>query len=95
MENNLAKLVFPVLQEPLHKFGLTGRGAMVHEVVALLDVPNGHHILLQNLQIVGSSQGNVLREEEKTQSTVISAENTPYHNTQVFHRIDCAFRVIS
>ena len=47
----------------------------MHEKVALMDVPYGEHMLLQNLQIVGSS--NVHGEEEKTPSTVISAENTP------------------
>ena len=53
----------------------------MHEVVALMVVLDGDHILLQNLQIVGSSQGNVLGEEEKTLSTVISTESTPYHST--------------
>ena len=50
----------------------------MHEVVTLMDVPYGEHVLLQ---IVGSSHGIVLGEEEKTTSTVISAENTPYHYT--------------
>ena len=60
----------------------------MQEVVALMDVPDEEHMLLQNLQIVGSIQGNVLGEEEKTPSTIISAENTPYHYTlKVFHRI--------
>ena len=60
----------------------------MHEVVALMDVPDGEHMLFQNLQIVGSSQGNVLGAEEKIPSTVIFAENTPYHYTlRVFHRI--------
>ena len=60
----------------------------MQEVVALMDVPDGEHMLLQNLQIVASIQGNVLGEEEKTPSTIISAENTPYHYTlRVFHRI--------
>ena len=68
----------------------------MHEVVALMDVPDGKHMLLQNLQIVGSSQGNVLGEQEKTPSNVISAESTPYHYTlRVFHCIDHGFRVIS
>ena len=58
----------------------------MQEVVALMDVPDGEHMLLQNLQIVASIQGN--GEEEKTPSAVISAENTPYHYTlRVFHRI--------
>ena len=35
-----------------------------------------NHMLLLNLKIVDSSQGNVLGEEEKTPSTVISAENS-------------------
>ena len=34
----------------------------MQEVVALMDVPDG--MLLQNFQIVGSSQGKVLGEEE-------------------------------
>ena len=60
----------------------------MQEVVALMDVPDGEHMLFQNLQIVASIQGNVLREEEKAPSAVISAENTPYHYTLwVFHRI--------
>ena len=44
----------------------------MHEVVALMDVFNGKHMLLQNLQIVGSSQSTVLGEEDKTPSTIIS-----------------------
>ena len=61
----------------------------MHEVVALMDVPYGEHMLLQKLQLIGSSKDNVLGEEEKTPSTVISAENTPYHYIlRVFHRID-------
>ena len=68
----------------------------MHEVVALMDVPDGDHMLLQNLQIVGSSHGNVVGKEEKTLSVVISTESTPYHYTlRVFHRIDRGFRVIS
>ena len=60
----------------------------MHDVVVLMDVPDGEHMLIQNLQIVGSSQGNVLGKEEKAPSNVISAENTPYHYTfRVFHRI--------
>ena len=60
----------------------------MHEVVALMDVPDVEHMLLQNLQIVCSSQCTVLGEEEKTTSTVISTENTPYHYTlRVFHCI--------
>ena len=60
----------------------------MQEVVALMDVPDGEPMLVQNLQIVASIQGNVLGEEEKTLSAVISAENTPYHyNIRVFHRI--------
>ena len=60
----------------------------MQEVVALMDVPDGEHMLLQNLQIVASIQGNVLGEEEKTPSAVISAGNTTYHYTlRVFHRI--------
>ena len=60
----------------------------MQEVVALMDVPDGEHMLLQNLQIVASIQGNVLGKEEKTPSSVISAENTTYHyNLMVFHRI--------
>ena len=48
----------------------------------------GEHILLQNLQMAASIQGNVLGEEEKTPSAVISAENTSYHYTLgVVHRI--------
>ena len=66
------------------------------EVMALNEVPDGEHMLLQSLQIVGSNQGNVLREEEKTPSIVISTENRPYNYTlRVFHRIDSGFRVIS
>ena len=62
----------------------------MHEVVALMDVPNGKHMQLQNLQIVGSSQGNVLGEQEKT------PESTAYHYTlRVFHFIDHGFIVIS
>ena len=38
--------------------------------------PRWGHMLLQNLQIVASIQGNVFGEEEKTPSAVISAENT-------------------
>ena len=49
--------------------------------MALMDVPDGKHMLLQNLQIVGSSQCNVLGKEEKTTSTIISTESTPYHYT--------------
>ena len=64
------------------------------EVVALMEVPDGEHIL--NLQIVGSSQGNVFGEEENTPYTVISAKNSPYHYTlRVFHHIDSGCRVIS
>ena len=60
----------------------------MQEVVSLMDVPDGEHMLLQNLQIVASIQCNVLGEEEKTPSSVISAENTLYHYTlRVFHRI--------
>ena len=60
----------------------------MQEVVALMDVPDGEHMILQNLQIVTSIQGNVLGEEEKTPSAVISTENTPYQFTlSVFHRI--------
>ena len=40
------------------------------EVVALMEVPDGEHMLLQNIKIVGSSQGNVLGVEEKAPSTV-------------------------
>ena len=36
----------------------------MQEVVALMDVPDGVLMLLQNLQIVGSIQSNVLGEEE-------------------------------
>ena len=55
--------------------------------MALMDVPDGEHMLLQNLQIFASIQGNVLGEEGNTPSAVISAENTPYHYTlSVFHR---------
>ena len=53
----------------------------MQEVVALMDVPDGEHMLLQNLQIVASIQVNVLGEEEKTPYAVISTENTPYHYT--------------
>ena len=42
-------------------------------------VADGEHMLIQNIQIVGSSQGNVLGEEENTPSTVISDENNPYN----------------
>ena len=60
----------------------------MQEVVALMNVADGEHMLLQNLQIVASIQGNVIGDEEKTPSAVISAENTPYHYTlRVFHRI--------
>ena len=60
----------------------------MQEVVALMAVPDGEHMLLQNLQIVASIQGNGLGEEEKTPSAFISAENTQYHYTlRVFHRI--------
>ena len=60
----------------------------MREVVALMDVPDGEHMLLQNLQLVASIQGNVLGVEENTPSAVISTENTPYHYTlRVFHRI--------
>ena len=60
----------------------------MQEVVALMDVPDGEHMLLPNLQIVASIQGNVLGEEEKTPSAVISAENTPYQYAfTVFHLI--------
>ena len=60
----------------------------MQEVVVLMDVPDGERMLLQNLQVVASIQGNVLGEEENTPSTIISAENTPYHYTlRVFHRI--------
>ena len=46
-------------------------------VVALIDVPDGEHMLLQNLQMVASIQGNV-----------ISTENAPYHYIlRVFHLI--------
>ena len=64
------------------------------EVVA--EVPDGENMLLLNLQIVGSHQGNVLGEEEITPSTVISAENSPYNYTlRVFRRISSGCRVIS
>ena len=53
----------------------------MHEVVPLMDVPDGEHMMLQNIQIVGSSQCTVLGEEENTPSTVISDKNTPYHYT--------------
>ena len=43
----------------------------MQQVVALMDVPDEEHVLLQNLQIVASIQGNVLGEEEKTPSSVI------------------------
>ena len=60
----------------------------MQEVVALMNVPDGEHMLLQNLQIVASNQGNVLGYEEKTPYAVISAENTPYHYTlRVFQHI--------
>ena len=60
----------------------------MQEVMALKDVPDGGHMLLQNLQIAASIQGNVLGDKEKTPSAVISAESTPYHYTlRVFHRI--------
>ena len=60
----------------------------MQEVVALMDVPDGEHVLLQNHQIIASIQGNVIGEEEKTPYAAISAENTPYHYTlRVFHRI--------
>ena len=60
----------------------------MQEVVALMDVPDGEHMLLHNLQIVASIQCNILGEEEKTPSAIISAENTPYHYTlRVFHCI--------
>ena len=56
--------------------------------MALMDVPDGEHMLFHNLKIVFSIPGNVLGEEEKTPSAVISAENIPYHYTlRVFHRI--------
>ena len=60
----------------------------MQEVVALMDVPDREHMLLQNLHIVASIQGNGLGEEENTPSAVISAKNTPYHYTlRVFHHI--------
>ena len=49
----------------------------MQEVVALMDVPDGEHMLIQNLKIVASIQGNVLGEEEKTPSVVISTEKHP------------------
>ena len=65
------------------------------EVVALMEVTDGEHMLHLNLQIVDSSQGNVLGEEENTPSAVISAENSPYHYTLwVFYHIDSECRVI-
>ena len=68
----------------------------MNEVVALMDVPDGEHIRLHNLQLVGPSQGNGLGEEEKTPSTIISTESTSYHYTfRVFKRIDPGFRIIS
>ena len=60
----------------------------MQEVVALMGIPDGEHMLRQNFQIVGSIQGNILGEEGNTPSAIISAENTPYHYTlRVFHRI--------
>ena len=95
MENGLAtsKLVYPC---PLGTSSQVCSYKQQHhhacEVVALMDVPDGEHMLLQNLQIFGSSQGTVLGEEEKTPSTVISAKNAPYHYTlRVFHSIDYGF----
>ena len=66
------------------------------EVVALIEVPDGDHMLLQNLQIFGSSQGNVLGEEEKTSPQLFPLKKGPYNYTpRVIHRIDSGFRVIS
>ena len=66
------------------------------EVVAVMDVSDGEHMLLQNLQIVGFNQGNALGVEENTPSTVISTEISPCHYTlRVFQCIDSGFRVIS
>ena len=60
----------------------------MQEVVALMDIPHGEHMLLQNLQIAVAILGHVLGEEEKTPSAVISIENTPYYYTlRVFHLI--------
>ena len=52
----------------------------MQEVVALMDVPDGGHMLLQNLQIIASIQVNVLGEEEKTPSSVFPLK-TPHTTT--------------
>ena len=68
----------------------------MHEVVVLMDVPKREHMMFQNLQLVGSTHGNVFGEEVETPSTVISTETTPYHYTvRVFHSLDRVFIVIS
>ena len=60
----------------------------MQEVVALMDIPDGELMLLQNLEIAVTILGHVLGEEEKTPSAVISIENTPYDYTlRVFHLI--------
>ena len=90
MENCLAtpKFVFPCPPGASSQVWSYGKKHHHAGVVALMDVPDGEHMLLQTLQIVASIQGNVLGEEEKTPSAVISAVNIPYHYTlRVFHRI--------
>ena len=52
----------------------------MQEVVALMDVPDGEHMLLQNLQIVASIQGNVLGEEEMTHLPLLQLK-TPHTTT--------------
>ena len=92
----IPKLVSPCPPGSFSQVWTSGRITIMHEVVALMDVPNGKNMLLQNLQTSRTSQGNVLGEEEKTPSTVISTESTPYHYTvRVVQRIDRGFRVIS
>ena len=44
---------------------LSSWSIILQKVVAFIDVPDGEHMLLQNLQIVGSIQGNDLGEEER------------------------------
>ena len=90
MENCLAisKLVFPCPSGASLQVWTYGEEHHHAGSVALWDVPDGEYMLLQNLQIVASIQGNVLGKEEKTPSVVNSDENAPYHYTlREFHRI--------
>ena len=86
MENWLAtpKFVFPCSPGPYSQVWTYGEE---HHHAGSRDT-DGEHMLLHNLKIVASVQGNVLGREEKTPSAVISAENAPYHYTlSVFHSI--------